>query len=254
MENSSPSPTTKTKKNIKLRTGKIKAKLLSSYYGNPIKDMKLVCITGTTGKSTVAHFVHEILRAGGQHVACLASDQDLKVSTLHKFFSDAWRAGANYVVVTAPAESLEKDVFYGLPIHVAAMTDYVPSTLDAPSALDYQISENTLFDMNPEIVVLNRSDAHYRDFANFAGSTATVTYGSDRYATVQIENSKLYKKGAEAEINIGGTRFTVATFLTGEPVVSYMACATAIASSLHLSPETIADGIEIGRASCRERV
>ena len=41
---------------------KIKAKLLKSYYGNPIKDMKLIAITGTTGKTVVAHFVHEILR------------------------------------------------------------------------------------------------------------------------------------------------------------------------------------------------
>ena len=60
---------------------------------------------------------------------------------------------------------------------------------------------------------------------------------------MQIVKSQLYKKGAEASLAIGNTEFTVATFLTGEPVVSYMAAATAIADALHITPEKIAEGI-----------
>lgn len=224
-------------------TSKLKAKLLGTYYGHPIKDMKLICITGTTGKVAVAHFVHEIMREAGQRVAVLASDEAIKVGTLHKFFSDAWKAGANYVIVTTPADSLEKGVFYGLPIHVAAMTDFLTAGLGSPSAEDYVKDTTTLFDMNPEIVVLNTDDANYRDFKEFAGTQATVTYGHDHSAAVDIEDSKLYKHGAEAQLNISGTRFTVATFLTGEPAVSYMAAAAAIATSLHIAPESIVDGI-----------
>ena len=90
---------------LKTKSQKIKAKILKSYYGNPMRDMKLVAITGTTGKTTVAHFVHEILRASGEQVAVLASDQPFKMGMLHKFLSDAWKAGANVVVVTVPAEA-----------------------------------------------------------------------------------------------------------------------------------------------------
>ena len=227
----------------KLRAGKIKAKLLSSYYGNPINDMKLICITGTTGKTTTAHFVHEILRASGEQVACLASEQEVKVTTLHKFFSDAWKAGANYLVVTAPADSLKKDVFYNLPVHVAALTNYIPATLNAPTAEEYEADENTLFDMKPEIVILNRDDAHYGTFEKFAGTAATITYGSNYPADTRIEEFKLYKKGVEATLNIAGDRLTVATFLTGEPNVHYMAAAAAIASALKIPTAAIADGI-----------
>lgn len=233
----------KVTSNTKTRVRKIKSKLLASYYGNPIKDMKLICITGTTGKVEVAHFVHEIIRASGQHVACLAADEDIKAGTLHKFFSDAWKAGANYVVVTAPAKSLKRDVFYGLPVYIAALTNYIPSGLNDPSAEEFEADESTLFDMNPNIVVLNRDDANYNTFKDFAGTEATVTYGSDSASTVQIESSKLYKKGAEARLNLSGHRLNVATFLTGEPVISYMACATAIASALQLSHNAIVDGI-----------
>ena len=43
---------------LKAGRQKLKARVLKSYYGNPLKDMKLIAITGTTGKVTVAHYVH----------------------------------------------------------------------------------------------------------------------------------------------------------------------------------------------------
>lgn len=233
----------KSGKSAKTKTGKLKAKILSSYYGRPIKDMKLVCVTGTTGKVEVANFVHEILKATGQPVAILASEDQIKLGALHKFLSTAWKAGANYVVVTAPAQSLEKDVFFGLPVHVAALTNYVPASLDDAKPAEFAASEGILFDMEPDYVVLNRDDANYTDFADFAGKDATLTYGSDRFSNIQIVRSKLYKQGTEAELAIGNSNFTVASFLTGEPIVSYMACATAIADALHITPEKIAEGI-----------
>ena len=232
-----------TGKSANTKTGKLKAKLLSTYYGHPIKDMKLICVTGTAGTVEVANYVHEILKAAGQPVAILASESPFKVGALHKFLSTAWKAGANYVVVTAPAKSLEKDVFIGLPVHIAALTNFVPASLDAPSAKEYVSGEETLFNMEPDFVILNRDDANYQDFTHFAGREGTITYGSDRFSNIQISNSKLYRKGTEAELMIGSSNFTVATFLTGEPYVSYMAAATAIGDALHITPEKIAEGI-----------
>ena len=70
---------------LKQKTLKLKAKLLSTYYGNPIKDMKLIVITGTTGKTIVAHYVHEILRAKGEQVAVLALARNSLNRLLPKF-------------------------------------------------------------------------------------------------------------------------------------------------------------------------
>ncbi len=233
----------KTEKSKGGKGAKIKAKLLNTYYGHPLKDMKLICVTGTTGKVEVAHYVYEILKAAGHPVELLAAESGFKVTTLHKFLSQSWKSGANYVVVTAPAESLEKDVFYDLPVHVAALTNFVPAGLGDLSAEEYADSEKILFNMEPDFVVLNRDDMHYSEFEKFAGKDGTLTYGQDRFSNVQILSSKLYKRGAEANFAIGTTRFTVATFLTGEPVVSYMAAATAIADVLHVTPEKITEGI-----------
>ena len=155
---------------LKSSRQKLKAKVLKSYYGNPMRDMKLIAITGTTGKVVVAHYVHEILKSAGEQVAVLASDQPFKMGMLHKFLSDAWKAGADYVVVTVPAEGLRDNTFYGLPIHVAAMTNFVTAGLHDMEPEEYLDNEKTLFDMKPEIVVLNHDDANYETFAEFKGT------------------------------------------------------------------------------------
>ena len=227
---------------VKSGSQKLKAKVLKSYYGNPLKDMKLVAITGTTGKTTVAHYVHEILKATGEQVAVLASDQPFKMGMLHKFLSDAWKAGANYVVVTVPAEGLRDNVFYGLPVTVAAMTNFVTAGLSDMEPEEYLENEKTLFDMKPEIVVLNHDDLNYDTFSDFRGTKKTVTFGQSS-ADVKVLNSKLYAKGTEATVSVDSEIMTVATFIPGETAVLYMACAAAIAHGLEISNEKIIDGI-----------
>ena len=232
----------KKKGGMKGQTQRLKARLLKSYYGNPTKDMKLIAITGTTGKTTVAHFVHEILRATGEQVAVLASDQPFKMGVLHKFLSDAWKAGANYVIVTVPAEGLRDNVFYGLPVHIAAMTNFVTAGLRDMTPEEYIENEKTLFDMNPDIVVLNRDDINYDAFEDFKGSLNTINFGTTG-SDVKILNSKLYSKGTEATMSINSEIETVASFIPGEVAVSYMAAAVAIGLALGVKTEKILDGI-----------
>lgn len=227
---------------VKIRSQKLKAKLLKSYYGNPIKDMKLIAITGTTGKTTVAHFVHEILKATGEQVAVLASDQPFKIGVLHKFLSDAWKAGANYVIVTVPAEGLRDNVFYGLPVEVAAMTNFVTAGLKDMTPEEYIETEKTLFDMKPSMVVLNHDDLNYDSFSDFKGVKKTVDFGMTGTG-VKILNSKLYAKGTEATLSIHSDIETVASFIPGETTVSYMACAVAIGIALDIDIEKIIEGI-----------
>lgn len=227
---------------LKNKSQRVKAKLLKSYYGNPVKDMKLIAITGTTGKVTVAHYLHEILKATNEPVAVLASDQPFKMGMLHKFLSDAWKAGANYVIVTVPAEGLRDNIFYGLPITVAAMTNFVTAGLKDMEPEEYLDCEKTLFDMKPEIVVLNYDDLNYETFEGIKGKDKTITYGQTS-SDVKILNSKLYAKGTEATLSIKSDIITVATFVPGETAVSYMACAAAIANAIGISNDNIIDGI-----------
>lgn len=242
MKEQEKSKSTNKNGGLKRKAQKVKAKLLKSYYGNPTKDMRLIAITGTTGKVIVAHYVHEILKTAGEQVAVLASDQPFKIGMLHKFLSDAWKAGANYVVVTVPAEGLRDNVFYGLPVAVAAMTNFVTAGLKDMTPEEYIETEKTLFRMKPEIVVLNSDDLNYDTFCRYNGKDKTVTFGQTS-ADVKILNSKLYAKGTEATLSVNSEIMSVATFVPGETAVSYMACAVAITKSIGISPEAISEGI-----------
>lgn len=227
---------------LKVKRQKLKAKVLNTYYGKPVKDMKVIAVTGSVGSVAVAHFVHEILRAAGKQVAILAAEAPFKTGILHKFLSDAWKAGANYVVVTVPAEGLRDNTFYGLPIHIAAMTNFVTSGLKDMTAEEFLDNEKTLFDMKPNIVILNKDDLNYPTFESMKGKEATITFGQIN-SDVKIVNSKLYTMGTEATLAASPSVLSVATFLTGETAVSYMACATAIAKSLGIADSFIVEGI-----------
>lgn len=242
MEKREKSQIKNKKGGLKARGQKLKAGILKSYYGNPIKDMQLIAITGTTGKVTVAHYIHEILRASGEQVAVLASDQPFKMGMLHKFLSDAWKAGANVVIVTVPADTLRDNVFYGLPVTVAVMTNFVTSSLKDMTPEEYLEDEKTLFDMKPEIVILNHDDANYEKFAEFKGTKDTLDYGLAG-SDVKILNSKLYPKGTEATLSVKSEIISLATFVPGETAVSYMACATAIAKAMGISTDDIINGV-----------
>ena len=234
----------KGKAKKKLTKNRIKAKILNTYYGHPARDMKLIVVTGMTGKTTVANFVHHIIGEAGERVAVLASEAEIKTGMLHKFLSDAWKAGANYVVVTAPAESLEDDIFAELDIFAAILTDYVPSHINEPTAKEFEADPNTLFDMNPQFVVLNHDDKHYDDFKEtFKGERGTITYGENNEADVVIESSKLYKMGSEAHLRYEGKHFVIASFLNKQTDISYMACAASLGLIIGADIESIENGI-----------
>lgn len=226
----------KSEKGVKMksRMQRIRGKILSSYYGNPIKDMKMICVVGAQDAVPVARLVHEILQAAGLSSAVLAADTPIKAGTLHKFLNEAWKAKNHYVVVTAPVESLKNNVFHGLPVHVAALTDTTDEVLEVA---------DSLFAAAPAIVVLNHDDVNYGKFEQYVGATDTYTYGRTTGATVRIDNSKLYARGTEANLIFGNKTFTVASFLTGEPVVSQMAGAATVATALHVAPAAIAEGV-----------
>ena len=222
---------------------RVKTKFLSAYYGHSSKDLKIICVTGTTGRNTVMHYIHDILTQADYKINALEPSKSLKASVLHKFLNDAWKSGAEYAIITASAADIVSQAFYDLPIYAVVMTDCVPSGLTDMSNEQRIIEHKTLFETNPAIIVLNTDDAHYHEFSKFAGTTATYTYGTSMNSDVRIDNFQLYRKGTEANLAINNRPITTATFVLGEPAVSYMACATAFAASLKIKSADIIAGI-----------
>ncbi len=233
----------KKKSGLKPKLQHVKSKILSSYYSNPAKDLKIIAITGNSGRDVTAHFLKEIIKFQDQKVDIISDP--IAVSDLYRQLSNIWKQGANYVIITITSTGLANHLFYQLPIFATINTD---SGLEenAPIITQTQVESDAkaiLFNTQPDFNIISRDHPDFQTLANYPVKTATFSYGHDRDADLCINRFKLYKKGTEANLKYGSDNFDVATYETGEDAVTYMAAAALGALALGANFDEITDGI-----------
>lgn len=239
---------------------KSRAKIISARFGNPARDLRVIAVTGTNGKTTTVNFLNEILKEAGYRTAMfstanieIAGEQTVNdtnsttatVARLQKFFRDAKKADVEFALIEATSHALDQYKFEGVPIEMAIMTNLTQDHLDYHKTMEnYAAAKAKLFEMNPNLVVLNVDDEWFDYFNNFATESQKITYGEGESADVKIENFKLYKKGSEANLRIdNNVELEIATNLPGEFNIYNMTAAAAGAYLLGISLKDIQEGI-----------
>ena len=239
---------------------KSRAKIVAARYGNPARDLRVIAVTGTNGKTTTVNFLNEILKEAGYKTAMfstanieIAGEQTVNdtnsttatVARLQKFFRDAKKADVEFALIEATSHALDQYKFEGVPIEMAIMTNLTQDHLDYHKTMEnYAAAKAKLFEMNPNLVVLNADDEWFDYFNNFATESQKITYGEGELADVKIEKFKLYKKGSEANLRIdNNVELEIATNLPGEFNVYNMTAAAAGAYLLGISLKDIQEGI-----------
>lgn len=239
---------------------KSRAKIISARYGNPARDLSVIAVTGTNGKTTTVNFLNEILKEAGYRTAMfstanieIAGEQTVNdtnsttatVARLQKFFRDAKKADVEFALIEATSHALDQYKFEGVPIEMAIMTNLTQDHLDYHKTMEnYAAAKAKLFEMNPNLVVLNADDEWFDYFNNFATESQKITYGEGESADVKIEKFKLYKKGSEAKLRIdNNVELEIATNLPGEFNIYNMTAAAAGAYLLGISLKDIQEGI-----------
>ena len=239
---------------------KSRAKIISARYGNPARDLSVIAVTGTNGKTTTVNFLNEILKEAGYRTAMfstanieIAGEQTVNdtnsttatVARLQKFFRDAKKADVEFALIEATSHALDQYKFEGVPIEMAIMTNLTQDHLDYHKTMEnYAAAKAKLFEMNPNLVVLNADDEWFDYFNNFATESQKITYGEGESADVKIEKFKLYKKGSEANLRIdNNVKLEIATNLPGEFNIYNMTAAAAGAYLLGISLKDIQEGI-----------
>lgn len=239
---------------------KSRAKIISARFGNPARDLRVIAVTGTNGKTTTVNFLNEILKEAGYRTAMfstanieIAGEQTVNdtnsttatVARLQKFFRDAKKADVEFALIEATSHALDQYKFEGVPIEMAIMTNLTQDHLDYHKTMEnYAAAKAKLFEMNPNLVVLNADDEWFDYFNKFATESQKITYGEGESADVKIEKFKLYKKGSEANLRIdNNVELEIATNLPGEFNVYNMTAAAAGAYLLGISLKDIQEGI-----------
>ena len=240
------------------RRGRVK--LISARYGNPAKNLKIIAVTGTNGKTTTVNYINEILKEAGLKTAMFSTAlielggksqlNDLNAtvgitSRMQQFFRDAKKLGVDYVVLEITSHALQQHKLDGIPIEAAVMTNLTQDHLDYHKTMEaYAEAKAKLFNREPKFIVLNRDDEWFDYFNQFIAAGQKMTYGAHEDAEAKIDHIKLYKKGSEATIVIDHqTKLELATALPGQFNVYNMTAAASVAYLLGIKLQDIIEGI-----------
>ncbi len=115
------------------------ALLAANHFGNPIKKMTSIAITGTKGKTTTAHMVKTILEADKKKVGIIGTNGivigDRKIPSvnttpesfeLHRIFHEMVNAGCDAVVMEASSQGVKMFRTYGILFDFGIFTNISP--------------------------------------------------------------------------------------------------------------------------------
>ena len=237
-----------------------RAGLVSARYGHPARNLRVIAVTGTNGKTTTVNYLNEILKEAGHKTAMFSTavieiagdkkvnDYNATVATtaqMQQFFLRAKRADVDFVVMEFPSHAIHQHKLGGVPVEMAIMTNLTQDHLDYHKTMEaYAEVKGRLFAKEPKYIVLNRDDDWFGYFDQFLASGQKITYGRHEEAEAHIDHIKLYRKGTEATVTIDHqTKLELATALPGEFNAYNMTAAVAAAYLLGVKLNDIVEGV-----------
>ncbi|MCC2686085.1 MAG: UDP-N-acetylmuramoylalanyl-D-glutamate--2,6-diaminopimelate ligase, partial [Paenibacillaceae bacterium] len=196
------------------------AVLTTHFYGCPSKEMKVIGITGTNGKTTSSLLVEGILRDVGRRTGLMGSlgmkingqwqEYEGKTNTqetvdLQRNFRKMREANTDYCVMEVTSIGLEYGRVLGTEFRTALFTNLTVDHLDFHQTMDnYRAAKGLLFSrlgngygMRPEdrkFAVVNADDPASGYLAKQTAAEV-ITYGINNPADVRATNVQLTSKG-----------------------------------------------------------
>ncbi len=230
------------------------------YFGFPTRGIKVIMITGTNGKTTVASLVGEMLERAGHKVGInttafykVAGEMHQKkgartledVFVQQKMFAQMRQAGCEYIVLEATSQGLDQNRLWGVDCDVAVFTNLTQDHLDYHGTmLHYANAKAKLFAADPRIIILNSDDKWFNFFDKYQAKEEKVTYGVAEGATLRITKTNLKSKSTEIILGVKDDGLLeLKSQLTGNFNVYNVAAAASVGYCLGLSKEKIINGI-----------
>lgn len=175
------------------------------FFGQPSRQVNVVGVTGTDGKSTVSHFVADALNACGKKAAVIGTlgvgIPGQLVSTglttpdvisVHRTLADFARQGIAFAIMEVSSHALDQQRVAGVRFTVAVLTNLSRDHLDYHKTLQaYAAAKEKLFAWDSlKAAVVNVDDAFGQQLVNKVlnkqASTRLITY---QFATIADPDS-----------------------------------------------------------------
>ena len=190
--------------------------IASNFYNNPSHKLKLIAVTGTNGKTTIATLLHELFQSIG-HKSGLLSTIENKVDhavyesthttsdalAINKMLSKMVDEGCEYCFMEASSHAIHQNRIYGLEIDGAIFTNITHEHLDYHQTFDdYILAKKKLFDqISPSsFALVNKDDKHAETMLHHC-SANHYTYAKKSMADYNVRVLESQFEGLLLNIN-----------------------------------------------------
>ncbi|MBW2559629.1 MAG: UDP-N-acetylmuramoyl-L-alanyl-D-glutamate--2,6-diaminopimelate ligase [Deltaproteobacteria bacterium] len=234
------------------------AGLAKNFYGNPSRDICLIGVTGTNGKTTVTYFLESILKTAGFSVGVIGTVNYRYGGTLfpaphttpesldlQRMLREMVDAGVTHVVMEVSSHAIDLKRIYGCEYDLGIFTNLSREHLDYHRTMEeYFLVKKRFFDdvIGGHTAVVNGDDpwgARLREEIQ----TPTVIFGVEGVCDVSPIDAVLSIEGIDAKIRGVDGEFPISSTLAGGFNLSNILAATAAALSLGVPQEDIRSGI-----------
>ena len=233
------------------------AELSAEYYGHPSKKLKLIGVTGTKGKTTVAYLIQSIVNKAGYKcglIGTLTSAMTTPESSdLQAELAMMVKEGCTHCALEVSSHALAQERVYGCRFHIAIFTNLSHDHLDYHKTMeDYLLAKKKLFEMLDEhsTAIINVDDAASSSLIGVV-TGEVVPYGIDqaRHELRSTKHNEFDVEVASVDINeyemilkLNSTE--VRTPLIGKHNAYNIAAAFQCGMVLGIRPAVIKQGIE----------
>ena len=233
------------------------AMLASAYYRHPARQLSLIGITGTNGKTTTAYIVEAVLQAAGESVGMLGT-VGYRVGTkrlpapqttpdaplLHDLLSQMVAAGTRYAVMEVSSHALTQERVRGCPFAVAAFTNLSRDHFDyhGSEAAYFNAKARLFRDLEAEWHVLNLDDPYGRALLR-TSHARPLTYGLASSTTLKPHAVHHGLDGIRFVLPTSKGPLTLSSALVGRHNMYNLLAGIGIAQALGVDAEAIRRGI-----------
>jgi UDP-N-acetylmuramoyl-L-alanyl-D-glutamate--2,6-diaminopimelate ligase len=234
------------------------ALLASEYWGHPSREMKVVGITGTNGKTTTSYLVTAIFEAAGVRcgvmgtVAYRIGDRALEATRttpeapeLQQFMRQMVTSGCGACVMEVSSHALALHRADGIQFAAGVFTNLTRDHLDFHADMeDYFAAKRRLFEILPSgsPSIVNLDDPRGPSLVEI--SDRAVTYAIGKPADVTPGPLSYSLSGLEFEVRTPQGVVNVRSKLVGKPNVYNILAAVATTTALGVPLEAVERGLQ----------
>ncbi|MDR0606338.1 MAG: UDP-N-acetylmuramoyl-L-alanyl-D-glutamate--2,6-diaminopimelate ligase [Bacteroidales bacterium] len=190
----------------------------SRFYDQPSKDLRVIGITGTNGKTTLAYMVEAILQYANKNVGVISTinrrfknlivpsvNTTPEANKIHQFMRDSLNLGAEYIVMEVTSHALELKRVKDIKFDICVFTNLSQDHLDFHGTMEnYFNAKKKLIQMVDEqqgMIITNVDNEYGYEIKNHIKKGKLISFG--------IQNPDADMRAVNIDFSIKGTVFDI---------------------------------------------